>query len=134
MLGSLQDGFLFLISTLFNLYIFILIIRIVLAWVKSNYSTNPLTQLVVTLTSFIIKPLKRVIPDYRNIEFATLALILLLVIIKQFLLLVIPFRFPHLSGFLILVIGDTLHLTLEIFFYAILVQAIVSWIQPGPGT
>jgi YggT family protein len=34
-------------------------------------------------------------------------------------------------GLLLLSMGDAIKLLLEVFFYAILVQALLSWIQPG---
>jgi YggT family protein len=129
--ASLRDGLLFLISTVFNIYITLLIIRFVLACVGSNYATNPLTQFIVKCTSFVIKPMKKVIPDFRKIEFSTLLLIILLAIIKWTLILTIPFGFPYVSGLLILSFGDTLKLALQIFFFAILIQALITWIQPA---
>jgi len=130
MSGTSLNAILFLISTLFNLYILVLIIRLILAWAKADYS-HPITQLVVRLTSFIIKPMKKFLPDIGGIELSTLVLIILVEVIKYFVITLLSFGLPNVIGLLILAIGDSIKLILEILFYAILLQAILSWVQPG---
>lgn len=126
----LRAALLFLVSTIFDLYLFILVIRLILAWVESDYY-NPVTQFVVKFTSFIVKPLKRFIPDYHGLELATIFLIIVIEIIKFLFISFLSFGFPNPFGLLIISIVDAIKLTIEIFFYAILFQAILSWIQPG---
>lgn len=130
MSGTSLTALLFLISTIFDLYIFVLIIRLILAWVGTDY-TYPLTSLVVKLTGPIIRPLRKILPDIAGIELATIVVILLLEFIKFFIIVLLSFGFPNLLGILILAPVDFIKSTLEIFFYAILLQAIVSWVQPS---
>ncbi len=130
MTGSILDGLLFLIDTLFNIYLIILIIRLILAWSGIHY-LHPSVQVIVKLTSFVVKPLKKFLPDIRGIELATIFLILVIASIKWTLRIWLPFAFPNLFGVLILAFADIIHLGLQVFFYAILLQALLSWIQPG---
>lgn len=130
----LNNGFLFLINTLFNLYLFILVIRLILAWVKANYF-DPITQFVTKLTDFIIKPLRRWIPNINRLETATLVVFLLLETMKFFLILLLSYRMPNIAGLLLLALGDAIKMILDAFFYGILIQVILSWVQPhSPAT
>jgi YggT family protein len=121
--------FIFLIQAIFNIYLFILVIRLILAWVSADYYL-PLTQFIVKFTSFIIKPMKKFIPDFKGIEVSTLVLILVIATIKFLLLSFLSFGFPNLLGLILMAIADFLKLLFLTFFYAILLQAILSWIQP----
>lgn len=122
-------AFRFLITTLFDLYLFVLMLRVILAYVGANYF-DPITQFIIKLTDFAVKPLRRLIPNVRGVEVASLILIFALQLIKFFLIIFLTFGFPAILGLIILALGDTLKIVFEIFFYAILLQAIMSWIQP----
>jgi YggT family protein len=130
MSDTIRAALLFLINTVFDLYLFILVVRIILAWVGANYF-DPVTQFIIKCTDFIVKPLRRLIPNFRRVETASIVLLLLIEIIKFLLVSLLSFGFPHLLGLFILAIGDSLKLILLTFFYAILLQAILSWIQPN---
>lgn len=130
MSNTIRAALLFLVSTIFDLYLFVLVIRLILAWVESDYY-NPVTQFIVKLTSFIVKPLRRYLPNYRNLELATVFLIIVIEIIKFLFISFLSFGFPNLLGLLIISIVDAVKLVIETFFYAILFQAILSWLQPG---
>jgi YggT family protein len=130
MSGTSLNAILFLISAVFDLYIFVLIIRLILAWSGAEYS-HPITQLVVQLTSFIIKPMKKILPDIRGFETSTLVLILVVEIIKYFVITALSFGVPNILGLLLLAIGDSIKLVLELMFYAIFLQFIVGLIQPS---
>lgn len=127
--NALNSGLLFLIKTLFDLYLAILVVRIILVYVRANYF-DPITQFVIKLTDFIVKPLRRILPNFRNIEIASILLTLVIQLIKYLLLSMIAFGAPSLVGLFMLAIGDTLNLIIQIFFYAILIQAVLTWVQP----
>jgi YggT family protein len=123
------NAILFLISCIFNFYIIILLVRMMLAWQRADFY-HPLTQFVVKLTNPIIKPMKKILPDVGGIETASLLLIFLTAIIKFFFIALLSFGFPNILGLFILAIGDVLRLILQIFTFSILIQAILSWVQP----
>jgi YggT family protein len=130
MSGTLREALIFLINTVFDLYLFILIIRILLAYAGANYF-DPITQFIVKATNFIVKPVRQVIPNYRQIELSTIVIILVLQIIKFILIYLLSFGFPNILGLLVIAFADTLRLVLQTFFYAILLQAVLSWLQPN---
>lgn len=127
--NTLNTALLFLVNTLFDLYLIILIVRIILVWVGSDYF-NPMVQFVVKCTDFIVKPLRRVIPNAGRLECASIILVLAIELIKFFFVSLLAFGLPNIAGLLILSIGDTIKLIIQTFFYAVLFQAILSWIQP----
>lgn len=119
---------LFLITTLFDLSIFILIIRVILAWVKADYY-NPVTQFIIKVTQPLVGPLRRIIPTFAGVEYASIAIMLLLELLKFFLISIITIGTPNIFGLFILAVADILKGFLNVFFYAILIQAILSWVQ-----
>lgn len=127
---TIRAALIFLIQTVFDIYLFVLIIRLILAWVSADYA-NSVTQFIVKLTSPVVKPLRRYIRDIGKLETATVVLILLIELIKYAFISALSFGFPNLFGLLLIGIADALQLLLQTFTYAILIQAIMSWIQPG---
>ncbi|MDP1659366.1 MAG: YggT family protein [Methylotenera sp.] len=97
---------------------------------------NQVAQLIVTLTNFAVKPARKVIPSFGKLDISTL----LLAFITQFLLIVCM---QWLRGFPLLIAGSNVWLTLvaialigvislslTIFLYAVLIHAVLSWINP----
>lgn len=125
----IHASLLFLINTIFDLYLFVLVIRIVLVYVRANYFDS-ITQFIVKLTDFLVKPLRRVIPNVRNIELSSIVLALIIEMIKFICISMLTFGMPTIVGLFVLAIGDLLKLFLQTFFYAIILQVILSWVQP----
>lgn len=126
---NLHAGLLFLINTIFDLYLFVLVLRVLLVWVGANYF-DPVTQFVVKLTDVFVKPLRRVIPNVKNIELSTVVLILGIGMLKFLLISLLSLGMPTILALILLSIGNTIKVTLNVLFYAILLQAILSWVQP----
>lgn len=129
MMDAMGTALVFLIYTLFDLYLFVLTIRLMLVWVGANYF-DPFTQFIIKVTDALVKPLRRVLPTTRGVEVATLVLMLALDLIKFFLVTTMMYHFPNIIGIFILAIGDIIKIILQVFFYAILIQAVLSWLQP----
>ncbi|HEX4046029.1 MAG TPA: YggT family protein [Gammaproteobacteria bacterium] len=127
---AINAALLFLINTLFDLYLFVLIIRLILVYVGANYF-DPLTQFIVKLTDPIIKPLRRLAPNFKRIELATLLFVFFLECIKFALISFLSFGGPNLFGLLLLAASDSIKLIILTFFYAIILGALLSWIQPS---
>lgn len=130
MTDTIRAALVFLTQTIFDVYLFVLVIRLVLAWVGAEH-THPASKLIVSLTSFIIRPMKKVIKDIGKFETATFVLILIIELIKFLIISALSFGMPNLIGLIIIAFADSIQLLLQTFTYAILVQAILSWIQPG---
>ena len=126
---AINNSLIFLINTLFDLYLFVLVVRFILVWIHADYY-HPVTQFIIKLTQKPVLLLKKILPNIQRIEISSLALILLLETVKYFFIIRLNFGFLSPSGLFILASADSLKLFASTFFYAILLQAILSWIQP----
>lgn len=122
----------FLISTLFHLYAFALALRFILQWVHADFY-NPLSQFVVKITSPVVNPFRKIIPGYKGLDLGTVLVCYLVLALSQAIV-------QSLSGYPItplsvgiLAITELVSLFIDVFFYAILIQAIISWINPHGG-
>jgi len=129
-MNPFNDAGLFLVQAIFDLYIFIVMLRIVLQWVNTDYK-NPLLVVIAKLTNPPLKPICRIIPSLHGIDFAAIILLLALEMIKITLLVLLQNGgTPHLIGLVVLSFAELLNQLINIFFYAILGLAIVSWLSP----
>jgi len=122
-----MNPFVFLIDILFQLYATALLIRLLLQWVRADFY-NPVSQFIIKITNPPVKPLRRLIPGYGGIDIATLLLAILVLAVK--IMLVHQTVNPLLIG--LLSIGQALTLILSIFLYSIIIQAVLSWVNPDP--
>lgn len=120
----------FLIQTVFDLYLTVILLRFLLQLFRADFY-NPISQFVVKLTNPALIPLRRVIPGYKGIDWSCVALLLIVTLVKLSLLALVQFhRFPSIIGLFVWCLGDLFSLTINIFFFAILIQIIASWITP----
>jgi YggT family protein len=71
----------FLLDTAFSLYLMVVLLRFWLQWAKADFY-NPLSQVAVKLTHPILSPLRRIIPGFRGIDFASLLLAYAVAVLK----------------------------------------------------
>lgn len=132
MTGSpLSDAGIFLVNTVFGLYILLVALRFLLQCVRADFY-NPISQFLITFTNPPLRILRRFIPGFAGIDWPSLLLMLAL----QSLELVItgllgPGQIPALPGLLVLSIAALLKLFIYIFFFAIFIRLIISWVNPG---
>lgn len=130
MYQSLNNTGIFLINSIFDLYLMVLCVRLILAYSRANYF-NPIIRLVITITQPVIAPLRRYIPNYNGIEFSTLLFMVILATVKYLLISALFFTPPSLGLLFIGAIFSCVKLILSIFFYSILFGAILSFLTPG---
>lgn len=133
-MSSLQNALLFTIQTVFSTYIMIVLFRFMLQLVRADFY-NPLAQFAIKVTNPLLIPLRRIIPGYAKIDCASLVLALLLQGAQLYLILLINgFNLaPKVLSFLGLFVwsvGELFDLFLSFMFFTILIQVIISWIQP----
>ncbi len=120
----------FLISTLFGIYILLLMLRFVLQWLRADFY-NPVSQFIYRATEPVLRPLQRVVPRVAALDLAPLLLMLGLKIAELWLSFMILGHGPRLPGLLVLAIAHLMSLLLHVFLVAILVQVVLSWVNPG---
>lgn len=120
----------FLVQTLFGLYIGAIMIRFLLALVRADFY-NPISQFLVKVTNPPLKPLRRIIPGIMGIDMASVVLMLLLQAAELLVIgLIMGFSF-HPAGLAVMAVGELLSLLLQIYFFTILIQVVLSWVSPG---
>ncbi len=129
-MGAPTSPFAFLITTLFSLYILTVMLRFLLQWVRADFY-NPVSQFLVKITNPPLRPLRRVIPGVAGIDLAAVVLMLFLQMLSLWLVSLIAGIDPTVAGLLIGSVIQLIGLTFNIFIFAILIQAILSWVNPG---
>jgi YggT family protein len=120
----------FLVQTVFGLYVVVVVVRFFLQLVRADFY-NPLSQFVVKLTTPVLRPLRRVIPGLWGLDVASIVLAWVLTAIQLALmawLLGIPVTVGAPLGW---AIPELVALVLNVFLFAIIAQALLSWVSPG---
>ncbi|MCU7812596.1 MAG: YggT family protein [Candidatus Thiodiazotropha sp. (ex Notomyrtea botanica)] len=131
MSGSyLANPMIFLVQTLFGLYILAVLLRFLLQLVHADFF-NPISQFLVKATNPPLKILRRFIPGLGGIDLASVILAWLLKAIELLLVLSISGNAVNLLGPLVWAIPELVELVINIFLFAILIQVILSWVNPG---
>lgn len=128
--GYFAQAGVFLIGVLFSFYILLVMVRFLLQTVRADFY-NPVSQFVVRMTTPALRPLRRIIPGMGGVDVAALFLMLVLQLIELALIHGILGRGLHPVVLLVLALGELVSLALMIFIVAIIIQAVLSWIQPG---
>lgn len=121
----------FLISTLFNLYLMVVILRLWLQLVKADFY-NPLSQFVVKATQPFVGPMRRILPSMGSFDTATFVLALLVSVAKILTLsLVFGNGAVNPLGFLVFAFFDVIKEALSLMFWVLIIRAILSWVSQG---
>ncbi|MGD8569859.1 MAG: YggT family protein [Gammaproteobacteria bacterium] len=120
----------FLIHTLFSLYLVAIMLRVLLQVTRADFY-NPVSQFLVKVTNPPLIPLRRLIPGFMGIDLAAIVLMLLIKIVEIFLIVLILGASIGIVGIIVLSIAELLRLLINIYFFTILIQVVVSWINPG---
>ena len=120
----------FLVQALLGLVLLALLLRFLLQLCRADFY-NPLSQVIIRATQPVLRPLRRVIPGSGRVDGASL--LLALVVQCLILGLVAALRGMPLGpgGLLFWALAELLALVLNIFFVTVVVQALLSWFNPG---
>ena len=119
----------FLIDTLFSLYILVVMLRFLLQWVRADFY-NPISQFLVRITQPVLKPLRRTIPGFAGIDLSSVVLMVVLQMVALALVMAVYGVTPNLSYLAIRTPAELISMLLNLYLVAIIVQALLSWVQP----
>lgn len=131
----LNNALLFLLQALLSLLTLAFLLRFYFQLTKVSFQ-QPAAQMIVTLTNFAVKPLRRIVPSFKKLDISTLllayitqlVLTICTMLLKEFPLLIAG-NGIWLNIFAVGLIG-IISMSITIFMYAVLIQAILSWINP----
>jgi YggT family protein len=133
MLGTdyLSNPLVFLVKTLFGLYILAVLLRFLLQQSRADFY-NPVSQFLVKITQPVLRPLRRVVPGIAGVDVAALVLLLALQLLELALVgLIQGGALMPLLPMLVIAVAELVDLTLNVYLVVIFVQVILSWVQPG---
>jgi YggT family protein len=132
------NALIFLVNTVFGLFVVTLLLRFYLQWVRASHR-NPLSLFLQALTDFMVRPARRAIPGLWGLDLATLILAWLVQLLELAIVLQIQGSGfgPTVGAALLMVALLALVLLIKIFLYIIMVavfaQVICSWFSlSGP--
>jgi YggT family protein len=119
----------FIVKTLTQLFLLLLLLRFWLPWLRADFR-NPIAQGILRFTSPLIVPVRRVLPSIGRLDTATILVAFVLEFLTVFALLAIfgqkvePMYVAWTAAIELVV------LSLNLFFFAIIVKIVLSWVAP----
>lgn len=126
----LTNPLVFLVQIIFGAYIMVVMLRFLLQLVKADFY-NPVSQFVVKVTTPPLRPLRRIIPGIGGVDVASIILMWLLKSLELALIIMIGGLGTSLLPALAWSIPELISLFINVFLFAILIQVIISWVNPG---
>ncbi len=127
-----MEALLYIVSTLMSLYMYVLLLRFIMQLVRANFR-NPLAQAIVKLSNPIILPLRRILPPAGRVDTASIVAIVLYALATVAILWGLRGGFSLVSPLLLLqsALYEILRSVLWLYFVAIFVYALLSFVAPG---
>jgi YggT family protein len=122
----------FVLDALFSIFVLAVLVRF---WMQAFRAParNPLAQFTMALTDFAVRPLRRVIPGAFKLDWASFVVALLAEFLLQVLLVFVAGATPGaemLTVLFFIAFVKLIRLSIYIFIGAIIVQAVLSWVNP----
>ncbi len=131
-MGSFGEASLLIISKLGGIYLAAVMLRFLLQAARADFY-NPVCQAIVKITSPLVNPLRRIIPGWRRLDIATLILALVLNTLASYgMVLLTGQQLPVGMAVSWAVVG-LMAFTLNLYFYAMVVLVVASFIAPFSG-
>lgn len=132
-MSSGQQAILFIVQTLFQLYITVVLLRFLLQLAKADFY-NPVSQAIIKLTAPLLSPLRHIIPGFKGLDIAALLLAVVLYLLMVIASVYIAFgQLINPLGLLLGSLAGVLYSITTIYFFAIVISAISSWIPAIHG-
>ncbi|MGI2168954.1 YggT family protein [Shewanella sp. MF05960] len=125
-----MNAMVFLINTVFDLYLMVVILRFWLQLAKADFY-NPFSQFVVKATQPIVAPMRRVLPSIGSIDTSSILLALIVVIVKMLVLTFIAGAGVDILTILLFSVVSVLKNAGVLLFWMLLIRAILSWFNQG---
>lgn len=120
----------FLIETIFDLFLMVILLRFWLQTAKADFY-NPLSQFVVKATSFAVNPLRKIIPGFAGLDIASLLLAVLIAVAKQSILILIFNGIWDAPSVIKYSFVTLLNNAFFLLYGVLIIRALLSWLSQG---
>ncbi len=128
---GLNTAAVYILQTIGSLYLLIVLLRFILQLVRADFY-NPLSQFIVRATHPLLKPLRKVIPSVAGLDLASLVLaILVQLVLMALILMLLGYGLENPLQLLVWSIIGVTALFLKVFFFALIISVILSWVAQG---
>jgi len=130
MMNGMNMAAVYVVQTLGSLYLLIVLLRFILQLVRADFY-NPLSQFIVRATQPLLKPMRRVIPGFGGVDVASLVLaVLVQLVLLALIIKLMGYALPPILQLLVWSLVGITALFLKIFFFALIISVILSWVAP----
>ena len=127
----MTDPIVFLIDTLFSLYILAVLLRFLLQWCGGDFY-NPISRFLVKITHPPLKIMRRFVPSIGKIDTSSLVLMLSLQMLADAsILLLLNGSMINIGALAITSITQLISLLINVLVFAVFARALLSWMNPG---
>ena len=127
----MQSALIFILRTLFDLYVLVFVLRLLMQWTRVD-TRNPFVQFILRVTNPLVMPLRRLLPPIGRLDSATLMALLGLQMLGTALLVQVGcIGRPGVVPILLITVLGIVRLILTVYFWTIIIYAVLSWVSPG---
>lgn len=126
MLGQIAT---FLIDTVATFFVLLLLARFHFQWLRVSFH-NPAAQFVLATTSWLVMPVRRIVPGIGGLDLPTLLLAWLIQALGLAAQIAIVGGEPRPLPIAAVALVDLVRLSVYILMFAVIVQAVLSWVNP----
>jgi YggT family protein len=121
----------YLVDTLLYLALLVALLRLLLQWVRADFR-NPLARAILQLSNPLVLPLRRVLPPVGSLDSATALLVVVIAAIEAAAgYLLSSHGLPPPLLWAEATVLEIVHGILHIYFFVILLYALISLVAPG---
>ncbi|MBP19505.1 MAG: YggT family protein [Pseudomonadales bacterium] len=129
MSGNLANASVYIIQMFFGLYTIVMMLRFLMQVSRTDYY-NPICQAIVKITDPAIRPFRTVLPTVYGVDFATLTVAFIIQLVAVMLIMMLFGYSFFLPIYVAWVLVGLFSIILKIYFFALLISVISSWIAP----
>lgn len=129
-MSTLAEIAIYVIRTIGSLYLLLIVLRFLFQLVRADFY-NPISQTIAKATNPLLLPLRKAIPGFYGIDFASLVLALLVqALVIQLIFLVAGHGLVGPLYLLVWSLVGVLTTFTNIYFWGLIIVIVASWIAP----
>lgn len=119
-------------QAIFGLLLLVFVLRVLLPLAGARFR-NPICQLIYRVTNPVLVPLTRVLPNVRGLSTAGVLVALLIALLNVAVVVMLSGAKIGFLQVLIIGFGLLLHFVLSLYFWTIIIRALMSFFSPDMG-